>query len=182
MSESLLKESVANQLASLATLAGANCSDFQHQVIDSSILFAGPGEQQLIAFTVADNSGVIVTSIDIKTLFDTTDATLGSGAADWRSTDDLNPYGPFAVGSGGVGTIRITIAGENQFATAWDIGLINNGILFSYTDVDSPVVLLANPNQPAGKNLQLVTRMNTFIVPGEVATLVKKNQTRIVTQ
>lgn len=180
MSESVIHDSVARQIMDLASLAEASCDSFQHQIIDSKVNFAGPGAQSIFNLMVADNTALVITSLEIKVLYDTADALLIGG--DFRSTDDLNPYGPY-VGVGAVGTINFLLNGsEPLFATAFDFGVINQGILFVIGGGKS-LVISVNPFQPAGKNITLVSRLNTFIVVPEVAATesLSKKQTRIVT-
>jgi len=179
MSESLIHQSVAAQIQELALLADSPCENFQHQVIDSKVNFAGPGEQNIFNLVIAANTALVITSLEIKVLYDTTDVALLGG--DFRSTDDLNPYGPY-VGAGAVGTIRFLINGTEQpFATAFDFGVINQGVLFVFRG-DRTLVVKVNPFQPAGKAVTLVSRLNTFIVvPESSATDLEKKATRIVT-
>jgi hypothetical protein len=183
MSESLIHDSVANQVQALALLAGADCESFQHQVIDSKVAFAGPGEQNIFNLSVAANTALVITSLDIKVLYDTADAALDG---DFRSSFDLNPYGPY-VGAGAVGTIRFLVnadsapPGQQVFATAYDIGVMNQGILFVFRG-EKTLQVKVNPLQPAGKNITLVSRLNTFIVVPEASAVdLEKKATRIVT-
>ena len=180
MSESLIHQSVAAQIKELAELAEAACEDFQHQVIDSSVTFTGPGEQSIFNITIPPNTALVVTSLEIKALYDVNDATFNN--SDFRATDDLNPYGPFFGSGSAVGQIRWLINGTEQiFATAYDFGVINQGILFTFLGNRS-LVIKANPNQPTGKDLTLVSRLNTFIVVPEASvTELQKKSTRIVT-
>lgn len=180
MSESVIHESVPQQIMALATLADTDCGNFQHQVINSKVNFAGPGAQSIFNLQVADNTALVITSLEIKVLYDTADALLIGG--DFRSTNDLNPYGPF-VGVGAVGTIDFLLNGsEKLFATAFDFGVINQGVLFVISGGNS-IVISVNPFQPAAKNITLVSRLTTFIVVPEsaVTETLKKKQTRIVT-
>lgn len=184
MSESVASEgSVARQQAELAMLAGANvkCSDFIHTLINSKVDFTGSSTQDLINFTVSDGGGLVITRIDVKTLFDTTDALL---TGDFRATDDFNPYGPFAAGSLGTGTIAILFDGQQQGGTAQDFGLINRPILF-IASATTKVEVSATTNQPAGKKLRLVTCMTCWQCASKVAIEgLKKNnlQTQIISQ
>jgi hypothetical protein len=179
MSESLIHDSVAHQIQSLALLADSPCESFQHQVIDSKVAFAGPGEQNIFNLAIAANTALVITSLEIKVLYDTADVALLGG--DFRSTDDLNPYGPY-VGAGAVGTIRFLVnTSEQIFATAYDFGVINQGVLFVIRG-DKTFQVKVNPFQPVGKNITLVSRLNTFIVvPESSAVDLEKKATRIVT-
>ena len=178
MSESLIHESVANQIQALALLADAPCEGFQHQVINSKVAFAGPGEQNIFNLSIAANTALVITALEIKVLYDTADVALDG---DFRSTDDLNPYGPY-IGVGAVGTVRFLINGTEQpFATAYDLGVINQNVLFVIRG-DKTLEVKVNPFQPAAKNLTLVSRMTTFIVvPESNAVDLEKKATRIVT-
>jgi hypothetical protein len=178
MSESVIHESVPNQIQALALLADAPCENFQHQVIDSKVAFVGPGEQNIFNLSIAANTALVITSLEIKVLYDTSDAALPS---DFRSTFDLNPYGPY-IGAGAVGTVRFLINGSEQiFATAFDFGVINQGVLFVIRG-DKTLVIKVNPFQPAAKNITLVSRLNTFIVVPEASAVdLEKKATRIVT-
>lgn len=178
MSESLIHESVANQIQALALLGDAPCEAFQHQVINSKVAFAGPGEQNIFNLAIAANTALVITGLEIKVLYNTADAAL---PGDFRSTDDLNPYGPY-VGAGAVGTIRFLINGSEQpFATAYDLGVINQNVLFVVRG-DRTFVVKVDPLQPAGKALTLVSRLTTYIVvPESNAVDLEKKATRIVT-
>jgi hypothetical protein len=191
MSESLIKRSVAEQISGLAELAQAvdpnvNCSQFTNQIIFSNrTILAGPGLAEIAQITVPDNQGLIWTAIDVKVLFDTTDTTLvpvGTAVPDLRSTDDLNPYGPFAAGAN-VGQFELTDNGKFYFGqtgspSCWDIGLMNNELLFPFTG-PTKLILSANPNQPAGKNICLVTRINMFACGLAAAVALKEKKTII---
>lgn len=169
---------MANQIQALALLGGADCESFQHQVINSKVAFTGPGEQSIFNLSIAANTALVITGLEIKVLYDIADAAF---VGDFRSTDDLNPYGPY-VGAGAVGTIRFLINGsEEPFATAYDLGVINQNVLFVIRG-DKTFVVKVNPFQPAGKNLTLVSRMTTYIVVPEAAAVdLEKKATRIVT-
>ncbi len=178
MSESLIHQSVAAQIQELALLADASCESFQHQVINSKVAFTAPTEANIFNLTIPANTALVITSLEILTLYNTADAALPS---DFRSTDNLNPYGPY-VGAGAVGTIRFLVNGTDQiFATAFDFGVINQGVLFVIRG-DKTLLIKVNPFQPVGKNLTLVSRLNTFIVvPESSAVDLEKKATRIVT-
>lgn len=183
MSESLIHQSVAAQIQELALLAGSPCESFQHQVINSKVAFTAPTEASIFTIAIPANTALVITSLEILTLYNTADAAL---PGDYRSTDNLNPYGPY-VGAGAVGTVRFLInatgapPGEQIFATAFDFGVINQGILFVIRG-DKTLEIKVNPFQPAGKNLTLVSRLNTFIVvPESAAVDLEKKATRIVT-
>ncbi len=179
MSESIIHESVANQITNLASLADAPCEYFQHVVFDSVVAYTAPVEDTLFNITVPANTALVITSLEILTLYNTADAALPS---DFRSTDNLNPYGPY-VGAGAVGQIRFLLNGLEQiFATAFDFGVINQGILFVINGNKS-IVIKANPFTPVGKNVTLVSRLNTFVVVPEAAVTetLKKKETRIIT-
>lgn len=180
MSENIGHESVAEQIMGLATLGETSCDNFQHQLIGSKVNFAGPGAQSIFNIMVAENTALVITGLDIKVLYDTSDAALAGG--DFRSTDDLNPYGPY-VGIGAVGMIDFLLNGsEKLFATAFDFSVINRPILFVISGGKS-LVISVNPLQPLAKNITLVSTLTTFIVVPEIAAtehLSKKNS-RIVT-
>jgi hypothetical protein len=179
MSENLIHYSVPQEINYLAQLAGDqfSCDDFQHYILDSKVAFTAPTEATVISFQIQANLAFIITGVDIKTLYDTADAALNTG--DFRSTFDLNPYGPY-VGAGAVGSIRFTVDNEQPFATAYDIGVINAGVLFVFSGLKT-LRILVNPFQPVGKNLTLVTRVNGYIAPDSVVDSLKKKETRIIT-
>jgi hypothetical protein len=162
----------------LGRLAGVTCDNFQHQVIDTVTAFAGPSLKNLLSYTVPSSSALVITNIDVKTLYDTADALLIGG--DFRATDDFNPYGPY-VGVGDVGLIQLLVNDIGEFATAFDIGVINNPVLFVILG-GRVLRVTANPKQPAAKNITLVMRLNAFIVPEPVGSEIKKKETRIITK
>lgn len=176
MSEALIHRNVAQEIADLAALANANCEGFAHQLYNSRTAFTAATATNVISFTAAENSAILITGIDIKTLYNTADAAL---PGDFRSTFDVNPYGPY-VAAGAVGTIRVLINNQQYCATVFDIGIINAGILL-VIDSGKTFSLEVNPNQPAGKNLTLVTRVNAYTVPQTVAHDLKKKQTQFIT-
>lgn len=178
MSESLIHQSVAAQIQELALLADSPCENFQHQVVNSKVAFTGPTEASIFNLTIPANTALVITSLEILTLYNTADVAL---PGDFRSTDNLNPYGPY-VGAGAVGTIRFLVnTSEQIFATAFDFGVINQGVLFVVRG-DKSFQVKVNPFQPVGKNLTLVSRLNTFIVvPESAAVDLEKKATRIVT-
>src|SRR5882724_9254240 len=103
MSESLIHQSVAAQIHELAELADAPCEYFQHQVIDSKVTFPSPPvEQDIFNIAIAPNTALVITSLEIKALYDTTDTDL---VGDFRATDDLNPYGPLFGSGSDVGQV-----------------------------------------------------------------------------
>lgn len=180
MSENLIHINVAEEMAYLADYAGARCTDFQHQLINTRVDVTGPGAVTL--FTLNSkvnpaNGALIVTGLDIKTLYDPADIPLADG--DFRSSFDLNPFGPFAAGAA-VSQISISDNGIQQFETAWDIGLINAGVILVFSGGHS-ITIDITANQPAGAALSFVARLNSYLVPQEVGTELKKKQTRIIT-
>lgn len=177
MSESLIHVNVAEEINYLAQLSGFGCAEFSHRIINSKTAFTAATAANVIDFTVPANMALIVTAIDIKTLYNTADAAL---PGDFRSTDDLNPYGPY-VGAGAVGVVTIVVNGSPYGQAAFDIGIINAGVMFVFL-ADEDLQINVNPNQPVGKNLTLVTRVNAYLVRQEVATELKKNSTQIITQ
>jgi hypothetical protein len=178
MSESIGHASVAAQILELAQLTGYPCEEFQHEVIGSRVTFAGSSTQDLINVSVVEHGGLVITRIDIKTLFDTTDALLDG---DFRSTDDFNPYGPFAAAivAPGIGQIIMSFDGVNQFSLANDFTLINRAILFG-ANSSQTVKITATTNQPAGKNLMLVTAVNCFTCRDVVISTIQKKTTQII--
>lgn len=177
MSESLVHIDVAEQINYLAQMSGFGCQDFQHQIYNSKVAFAGPGELNIFNFQVNENMALIITAIDTKVLYDTSDSVALPG--DFRSSFDFNPYGPY-VGIGAVGTIRIFVDGQQYGQTAFDIGIINAGVIFVVLSKRTIQVAI-NPLQPAGKNITLVSRLNAYLVPQAVGTELKKNETQIIT-
>lgn len=177
MSEGLIHIDVAEQISYLSDIAGAKCTDFIHQIINSKVAFTAPTEANVFRLTIPENQALIITGIDIKALYDTADAALDGG--DFRSSFDLNPYGPY-VGAGAVGTVRILIGGSQYGATAFDIGVINAGIILVVL-ANQTFELAVNPQTPAGKNVTLVSRMNVYLVPQEVGTEVTKSATQFLT-
>jgi len=178
MSENLIHHSIPAEMAALATLAGGSCDDIvAPQILDSKTAYAGPSTQNVINYTVPENLSYVILAIDIKTLYDTSDAALPS---DFRSTDDLNPYGPY-IGAGAVGTIDLLDNDTAQFAPAFDIGVINAPVLFVIQGGHVLKIAVA-PNQPAGKNLTLVTRVFGYLVIQQFGTELQKKTIRIITQ
>jgi hypothetical protein len=177
MSESLVKVDVAQQIQALALLAGDNakCTDFQHHILNSNKTFAAPGFASVFTLTIPFNSAFIITAIDVKMLYDLADVTFTG--ADFRSTFDLNPYGPLAVGAG-VGSVSIFSDNEPVFPAANDIGIINAGLIFVFQGGHTVTVFL-NPQQPAGKTLVAVTRIIGYLVPESIGSALKKKESRI---
>jgi hypothetical protein len=177
MSESLIQKNVAQEISDIAALANSNCEGFAHRLYNSKVAFTAPTEANVVLIQIPQNSALIITAIDIKVLYNTADAAL---PGDFRSTFDLNPYGPY-VAAGAVGQIRILINNLQYCATAFDIGVINAGILLVLDgSEDRSFALAVNPNQPAGKNLTLITRLNAYTVPQAVGTDLKKKQTQFL--
>lgn len=177
MSENLLHINVAEEISYLADIAGAKCSDFQHQLINSKVAFTSATEAAIFNLVVPENFALIVTGIDSKVLFDTTDTDL---VGDFRSTFDFNPYGPYAGAGAAVGMIRLLIGGKQYGQTAFDIGMINAGVILVVLASETFQVLV-NPFTPTGKDVTLVSRMNVYLVPQLVGTEVKKNETQFIT-
>ena len=176
MSESLIKRSVAQQISDLAALAGVDCEDFAHRVYNSKVEFPSPATNTpILSIPAGNGAAIIITGIDIKTLYNTADAAL---PGDFRSTDDLNPYGPF-VTDGGVGVIQILINGQQYCADMFDIGLINCEIIL-IVEAEKTLVVKANPHQPTGKDLTLVCRAIGFTVPQAAVETLKKKQTQFI--
>ena len=176
MSESLIQRDVAAEISNIAALANASCEGFAHRLYNSLVEFPDPAtEAAIFDFDVPEQSALIITVIDIKTLYDTADAAL---PGDFRSSFDLNPYGPFVAG-GGVGQIRILINNEQYCAIANDIGIINAGILL-VVDGGYNFKVMVNPSQPTGKDVVLVSRLNAYTVPQVAGTDLKKKQTQFL--
>ena len=175
MSENLIHIDVAQQISYLSDMAGAKCSDFQHQLYNSKVAFTAPTEATIFSIQVQENFALIITALDIKTLYDTADAAL---PGDFRSSFDLNPYGPY-VGAGAVGTVRLLVDGQQYGAVIFDIGVINAGVVLVVLG-GRILTVLVNPLQPVGKNLTLVSRLNAYLVPQTVGTEIKKNETQLI--
>ena len=176
MSESLIHYDVASQISAIAALADTNCEGFAHRIYNQRTAFTAATEADIITILVPANSALIIVGIEVKTLYDTSDAALVGG--DFRSTFDLNPYGPY-IGAGAVGQFRIFIAGQQYCATMFDFALLGAGILL-VVDSEKTFVLKANPNQPVGKNLTLVTRAQSYTVPQAAASELKKKETQFL--
>ena len=177
MSENLIHPSVPAEITYLAGLAGVGCEQFQQQIFDSKTTFVGPGELFVITYTVPENSSLIIMSLDIKMLYDITDAVFVG--ADFRATDDLNPYGPLAAGAD-VGQVRMLVDGLQQFQTAWDIGVINQSVML-IVGGGKELQIGVNPNQPAGETLVGVSVMRTYAATKAIGDILKKKETRIMT-
>lgn len=175
MSESLIKQSVAQEISELASLAETDCAAFAHRIYNAKVAFAGPGNNPILSIAAPDSSAVLITGIDVKTLYDIADAAL---VGDFRSSFDLNPYGPYSLAAA-VGVIQIFINDKQYCADMFDIGLINAKILL-VIDGGQTLVVKANPHQPAGKNLTLVTRAIGYTVPQTAADFLKKKQTQFI--
>lgn len=175
MSENLIHNSVAAEISKLSELANSSCEGFAHRLYNSRVDFAGPGEQNIFNFQVPANSALIITAIDIKVLYDIADAAL---VGDFRSTFDLNPYGPYS-GIGDVGQIRLLVDNQQYGATANDIGVINHGILL-VIESERTLTVKVDPFQPAAKNLTLVSVLEAFTVPEAAGIDLKKKQTQIL--
>ena len=175
MSESLVKVDVAQQIQALALLSDSECQDFQHHIINSNVTIAAPAFTTIFALTIPANSAFIITAIDVKMLYDLADVVFTG--TDFRSSFDFNPYGPLAVGAG-VGSISIFSDNEPVFPAANDIGIINAGVIFVFQGGHTVTVFI-NPQQPAGKTLVAVSRINGYIVPEAIGSALKKKESRI---
>lgn len=176
MSESLLQINVIDDIIKLATFTGADCSEFNHRIVNSKQTFAGAGPLPIFSLTIAPNSCLIVTGIDVKALINPAAPPGGAGNGDWRSTDDINPFGPF--GGGDVGVISITDNGNPLWPDANDIGVINTGILLVFQSGHN-IVITADPQQAAG-TIVLVSRLNAYSCRQEVGTRLTKSSSRIL--
>jgi len=177
MSENLIHGPVAQAISALAELAGTDCEEFAHRIYNSKVAFTAPTEATVVQIEVPQNSALIITAIDMKVLYNTADAAL---PGDFRSTFDLNPYGPY-VGAGAVGQIRVLINNQQYCATAFDIGVINADILLVIDgDSDKLFTVKVNPLQPVGKNLTIVSRVIAFTVPQGSTEKLKKKQTQFL--
>jgi hypothetical protein len=177
MSQGFITYGVASQINAIATLGGSvNCEGFAHRIYGSSVAFSGPGEQNVAQITVPENSGLIIVGVEMKVLYDTADTDLDFG--DFRSTFDLNPYGPY-VGIGAVGQIRIIIGGQQYCATMFDFSLLGTPILL-IVESEKDFILAVDPLQPAGKDITLVTKIHSYTVPATVASELKKKETQFL--
>lgn len=179
MSESLNKVNPIADIIRIAEFTGAPCSVFDHRIINSTQTYAAAGSQPIFSLSVSQNSALIVTAIDIKSLTDPADAP-GNPASfngDWRSSFDINPFGPF--GGGAVGILTITDNGNLLFPAANDIGLINAGLFLVFQGGHN-IVFSADPQQAAGA-IVLVSRLNCYKCPQEVGTRLTKSSTRCLT-
>ena len=179
MSESLNKVNPIADIIRIAEFTGSSCGVFDHRIINSTQTFPAAGSQPIFSLSVSQNSALIVTALDIKSLTDPAAAPGGGGGVngDWRSTFDINPFGPF--GGGAVGIIEITDNGNPLFPAANDIGLINAGIFLVFQGGHN-VVISADPQQAAG-TIVLVSRLNCYKCPQEVGTRLTKSSTRCLT-
>lgn len=181
MSENLVHTSVAQEIQALALLAGGDtqCSDFQHEILNSESTYVGPGAATTIfTIIVPENAAFIITSIDIEMVPLVTDAAFVGG--DFRATDDLNPYGSQFAGSGGSGTIVINDNGQGVFQTANAIGVINAGVIFVFGSGHT-VTIIVNPQHPAGKTMTSSNRVTGYLVPSAIGAELKKKQSIIRT-
>ncbi len=178
MSENLIHVSVAQEIQALAELADAQCSDFQHEILNSSSSYPGPGAVTIFTIVVPQNGAFIMTGLDIEMVPLISDAAFVGG--DYRSTNDLNPFGPQFAGSGGSGTIVIKDNGEGIFTVANAMGVINAPLLFVFSGGHT-ITILVNPQQPAAKTLTSVNRITGYLVPESIGTELKKKESRINT-
>jgi hypothetical protein len=178
MSENLIHVSVAQDIQALALLADAECSDFQHHILNSSSSYAGPGFVTIFTIVIPQNMSFIMTALDIKMLYDLEDTDLDF--ADFRSTFDLNPYGPQFTGSVGAGIIAINDNGQGIFNTANDIGVMNAGLILIFSGGHT-ITVFADPQQPVGKTLVSINRILGYLAPESIGVRLKKKETRIRT-
>ncbi len=178
MSENLIHVPVAAEIQALALLAEANCSDFQHHILNSASSYVGPGFVTIFTILVPENMAFIMTALDIKMLYDLEDTDIDF--ADFRSTFDLNPYGPQFTGSAGAGIIAIDDNGVPIFNTANDIGVMNAPLLLIFSGGHT-ITVFANPQQPVGKTLVSINRILGYLVPQSIGVALKKKETRIRT-
>ncbi len=178
MSENLVHISVAQEIQALALMADGQCSDFQHEILNSESSYAGPGAVTIFTIVVPENAAFIITSIDIEMVPLVTDAAFVGG--DFRATDDLNPYGSQFAGSGGSGTIIINDNSQAIFTTANAIGVINAGVIFVFAGGHTCSIIV-NPQQPVGKTLTSSNRVNGYLVPSAIGAELKKKESRIRT-
>ena len=178
MSESLSHIRIAEEIINLADLSGAQCSDFQHQIVNSKTAFTSATEANLITYTVPANFAFIMTEVEIKVLYNTADAALVNG--DYRSTFDFNPFGPY-VGVGAVGTVRFLVDDQQYGASpAYDFAITGHGVILVVLS-GRVLKIAANPQTPVGENVTLVTMVNAYLVPQVVGEQLKKNETQIIT-
>jgi len=176
MSESVIHRDVAAEISNIAQLANTSCEGFAHRLYNSRVDFPDPAtEATIFDFDVPEQSALIITALEIKVLYDTADTDL---TGDFRSTFDLNPYGPYVTG-GDVGQIRILINDEQYCAIANDFGVMNAGLLL-VIDGGYNFKISVNPFQPSGKDVTLVSRLNAYTVPQAAGTDLKKKQTQIL--
>jgi len=179
MSESLNKVNPIADIIRLAEFTGGQCGDWDHRIVNSTQTYPAAGLQPIFSLSVSRDSAIVVTALDIKSLSDPADAP-GNPASfngDWRSTFDINPYGPF--GGGAVGLVQITVNGNLIFPACNDIGLINAGIFLVFQGGHN-VVISADPQQAAG-TIVLVSRLNAYKTRQEVGTRLTKSSTILLT-
>lgn len=178
MSENLIHVSVAQEIEALAQLADAQCSDFQHEILNSASSYAGPGNVTIFTIIIPENAAFIMTALDIEMVPLISDPIFDGG--DYRSTADLNPFGPQFAGSGGSGVIVINDNGQGVFAVANGMGVINTPLLLVFGGGHT-ITVLVNPQQPAAKTLTSVNRITGYLVPQEIGNELKKKESRILT-
>jgi hypothetical protein len=175
MSESLNKVNPIADIIRLAEFTGGQCGDWDHRIVNSTQTYPAAGLQPIFSLTVSRDSAIVITALDIKSLSDPDAAPGGGGAGngDWRSSFDINPFGPF--GGGAVGLVQITVNGNLIFPACNDIGLINAGIFLVFQGGHN-VVISADPQQAAG-TIVLVSRINCYKTRQEVGTRLTKSST-----
>ena len=178
MSENLIHVPVATEIKDLALLGDADCNDFQHHILNSAASYVGPGFVTIFTILIPDNMAFIMTALDIKMLYDLEDTDIDFG--DFRSTFDLNPYGPQFTGSVGAGIISMTDNAEPIFNTCSDIGVMNACLLFIFSGGHT-IRVFADPQQPVGKTLVSINRILGYLVPQSIGSSLKKKETRIRT-
>jgi len=181
MSESLLQFPVPQLQCALADLSGQEKEAFRHCILSAQQTATVGGVDSIWLFRPKQDSCLIVLGIDIKTLQDPAAAqfsTAGLASNDWRSSFDLNPFGPWIAGSQ-VALVQITVNGVGIFPQAVDIGVINAGVLFVFNH-NMDVSINVQGNLPAGADIEWVIRVIGFTAPIDVYKCLKKFQTQII--
>lgn len=177
MSENLVHTDPAIQIPALALMADADCADFQHEVLNSESSYTGGVATTIFTITVPPNAAFIMTSLDIEMVPDITDAAFDKN--DFRSTDDLNPYGSQFALSVGSGTVVINFEGQGIFRTANGIGVINTPFILVF--LAGTITINVDPQSPPLKVLTSSNRVTGYLVPEAIGSTLKKKESRFNT-
>lgn len=178
MSQGLIQTSVLREILDLARLACTkDTTQFQHVIITSSIGILPVTEVTAIDFDVPENMCLIVTHAGARSLpLPTGDALLSDG--DFRSSEDVNPYGPNTAGSD-YSYARWQINTTPSTPQIYTQAILNTSCLLVFSP-KTRAQLLITANLPPATMVGLVVRVNCYLAPAAIAECLAFNQTTFI--